>query len=740
MGFFSGSQFNLSISLRYTPVAGEMDFWCALLQQVSRIIHDTTDGSQSIGRVLLSINSMGGQDADIWIHPNSDVWSNSSGARLWFPFESLDVPQDHMFYPTILAHELGHYLYDLRDEYNNGSECVGDITQQASLMEGYGWDNYTQWVDAANNPYPNFLAFFPDFDGGVAVLQVGEPSEYCHDGNHDATADHNQNNINGGQSCWTYIANDANHNNIPYGLTAPGPGGPALTAPAFPADVVCTQLIPVQRFMLVLDRSGSMLGPKIEQLRVGANFWVDYVNSGEELGMVTFAGSETLDLSMSAVPAPGPAQTDWRTGRHTTVDAINAGGQTAIGDALRAGLNDILAGGRASSQVMILFTDGLQNAGSETAEEVLPDLVSGGVRVYTIGLGTDQDATLLANVATTTGASYFPIDGDLPPDEAANAITEALVQVAGQSRENGGIVSFNPVDGASPDESSADGAPPFDWRFERVEPTSKPRPRRSFTFSVNVTPGSTHATLGAMWKDNKLRFAVNLTDPDGNVVSAGPGVRHVAGDYPYSFYEIDNPASGTWKVKVSGGDLANTRFRTIGFEVNNAISLDASLVKPHVRLGADIEVRARLKAPFAVPGARMTGWTLSPAGRWSRYEFTEHTGERGDPYEPYTYTAKVSTKEGPGQYLIVVDAYREEGSFVVELDELYRRRPGVKPEDVRREVEVPEISRRAVLAATVDRKGPDEDEPIPGHNPQPPYIPKNHERNLQRWKKAHRVR
>ena len=80
MGFLSGSQFNLVISLRYTPVAGEMPFWCQLLEQTSRIIHDSTDGVLSIGQVLISANSMGGKDADIWVHPNDDVWPNSSGA------------------------------------------------------------------------------------------------------------------------------------------------------------------------------------------------------------------------------------------------------------------------------------------------------------------------------------------------------------------------------------------------------------------------------------------------------------------------------------------------------------------------------------------------------------------------------------------------------------------------------------------------------------------------------------
>src|SRR6185295_15167060 len=124
----------------------------------------------------------------------------------------------------------------------------------------------------------------------------------------------------------------------------------------------------------------------------------------------------------------------------------------------------------------------------------------------------------------------------------------------------------------------------------------------------------------------------------------------------------------------------STRFRTVGFEVNNQISLDVSLAHPHERLGRPIEVRARLRAPFAVPGAQMTGWALTPSGKWVKLKFTEHTGAKGDPNEPYTYTASVQTKgEMPGQYLIVVDARKAAGTFVIELDELYRQRPGLKP-------------------------------------------------------------
>ena len=737
MGFFGG-QFNLVVSFRYVPAAGELGFWCQMVGQASNILFDATDGTHSIGQVLLSPNSMGGADADIWVHPNSDVWPNSTSARLWFPTESLDVSQDFTMWATILAHELSHFLYDLRDEYNNGSVCLGDITTQASIMEDYAWNNYRRWTDAANADYDTFANFFPDFTGGVAVLQGGEPTEFCHDGNHNATANNNQNNINGNQSCWTYMANDANHGAIAYGLAVPGAGGPTLAVPGGAPTTTCTELIPVQRFMLVLDRSGSMIGAKFDQLQVGANFWVDYVNVGEELGLTSFSGVPILNSGMSAVPmADGP----WRTTRHTVVDGLAAGGGTAIGDALRIALNNVIAGGRASSQVMILFSDGMQTAGAETPDDVLPDMIAAGVRCYTIGLGSDQDAAVLANIANTTGARYIAIDGDLDPADAAAAIAEALIEVAGESRENGGVVSFNDIDGASADAVfSGEDAQPFGWPAEGEKPPKPPsrRPIQAFRFPVTITEGSRHCTLGALWKNTGRAFRVRIFNPAGALVNPGPQVRRVAaGRRPYSFYEVDNPMPGTWQVEVAG-PIRVGKFRTIGFEVNDRIYLELSAAATHVRAGQPIRLRGRLRMPQAVPGAKFNGWVRSPSGKWSKFRFVEHKGAAGDREEPFVYTAELKTSpQERGQYLISVDARRAKGSFTLELDEFYRRKPGLKPADMTRKVAVPQTRRVALLAVTADREGPSGKLLPAGSNPKPPFIPRNHKQMLERWKRQH---
>jgi hypothetical protein len=729
MGFFNGGRFNLTVSLRYTPQPTEIAFLCDLFNRTSQILHDSTDGAHSIGTVLYAANSFGGADATVWVHPNSNVWPNSTSARLWFPTESMDISQDFLMWPTIMAHELSHYLYDVRDEYNNGSSCLGNIASEASMMEGYGWTNYTRWTNAGGNDYTTFAIFFPDYTGGVAALQQGQPSEYCHAGNHNATANNNQNNINGNQSCWTYMAAAANHNNIAYGLSAPGAGGPTAAAPAPPAAVTCTTLLPVQRFELVLDRSGSMAGAKFGQLKIGANFWVDYVNPLEELGLVTYSSGVTTDVPRTEVPTAGPAQTTWRDDRHTIVNNLLDGGATAIGDALRQGLNEIVAGGRAASQVMILFTDGLQNAGSETAQQVLPDLRANGVRVYTIGLGGDQDSALLESVATTTGASYFPIAGSLPAAQAEAAITAALVQIAGESRENGGVVAFDDIDGAG--QPIDDNTPFFGPTGESFGETGG----RTLRFPVTISEGSTHATLGAMWRADKKGIRVRIFDPNGVGVPAGPNVRAVRGPNPYAFFEVDAPMPGTWEVEVLGSALGSAGLRSIGFEVNGAIRLEATATPHHPVRGQAFRIRARLLSPHPVPDAEISARIFSPLDTWSQVSLIPGAAGTAD---EGLYVADVTTEpDAPGQYLIVVDAFRKAGTFTQVIDELYTLRDGFKPEDGTRDVSTPEIRRQAILSVVTTREEPDPDEPKPGSNDVDPVIPEGQDKFLARWLRSH---
>jgi hypothetical protein len=741
MGFYSNGRFNLSVSLRYVPAAQELDFLCQMFQQVSRILFDITDGQQHIGSVHFAPDGLGGEGADIWIHPNADVWPNSTSARLWFTGESMDTSQDFTFHATIMAHELAHYLYDLRDEYNNGSTCQGDITTQASLMEGYNWNVNNRWTDAAGNDYPDFATFFADFTAGTAVLQAGQLNELCHAGNHNATANNNQNNINGNQSCWTYIGNDANHGNLPYSLTLPGAGGPATAEPApGPAATACVELINAQRFMLVLDQSGSMLGSKIEQLIAGGNFWVDYVQMGEELGLVRFSGTASLASGMSEVPVLAADQTTWRTDRHTIIDGITATGSTAIGDALRIGLTNILAAGSAAAQVIILFTDGLQNAGTETAQDVLPDAVAAGVRIYTIGLGADQDVTLLTLIADITGGMYFGIPADLSADDAADAISDALAHVSGESRSNSAVKSFAEIDGSIVDAVLTPSLNTVLFRWAEPEKqTAKPK-IDSFSFAVEITSGSTNCTLGIKWYKKTLRYRIKVTDPSGVVIAPGPTARLVSGKNPYTFYDISNPKPGRWTVEVFG-NIRASKFRTIGFEVNRKIRFEVTAVKSHVKAGEEINLRAKLMYGFALPGVKMQANVRTPSGKIQIVKFYEHTGAPGEKEEEKVYTASVKTnKAEQGFYSITVVASYKGKEFVFKADELYAQKPGIKTDTVK--IKTPAIYRQKTLSVQASRTGScdcHEKEPmLPGYNSKDVWLHPRQKELLKKWKAAHK--
>jgi hypothetical protein len=135
-----------------------------------------------------------------------------------------------------------------------------------------------------------------------------------------------------------------------------------------------------------------------------------------------------------------------------------------------------------------------------------------------------------------------------------------------------------------------------------------------------------------------------------------------------------------------------------------------------------------------VPDADITARIYSPAGNWSQVQLT--SGAAGTAEEGL-YTADVATEERPGQYLIVVDASREAGTFTQHLDELYTLRKGFSPGDETRTVATPEIRRQAILSVVTTEKDPDPDEPKAGVNDVDPVIPKDQDEHLERWRRAH---
>jgi len=184
-------------------------------------------------------------------------------------------------------------------------------------------------------------------------------------------------------------------------LARPQRGLAVTTVPEEGIDVVVT-----------LDVSGSMrqraaAGEAVSKLDAAKDVIAEFIESleGDRVGLVTF---QSRALLMSPLTLDRVAL-----GRQVeTVEPGLLADGTAIGLGLSEAVN-LLRDSPARSRVVVLLTDGENNAGEVPPLQAARIGEALGVRVYTIGFhGASQsegrvDVRLLQQIATTTGASYF---------------------------------------------------------------------------------------------------------------------------------------------------------------------------------------------------------------------------------------------------------------------------------------------------------------------------------------------
>ncbi len=145
--------------------------------------------------------------------------------------------------------------------------------------------------------------------------------------------------------------------------------------------------------MLAIDVSGSMqaqdmIGPRGRSSRldagkeVVARFVAD--RDSDRIGLVAFAGQPYL-------VSPLTMDHDWLLQRLGALDASQVGDGTAIGSALASGVRRLDAR-QAKSKILVLLTDGQNNAGRISPAAAAEAARALGVKVYTIGIGASGEA------------------------------------------------------------------------------------------------------------------------------------------------------------------------------------------------------------------------------------------------------------------------------------------------------------------------------------------------------------
>ena len=160
----------------------------------------------------------------------------------------------------------------------------------------------------------------------------------------------------------------------------------------------------IVNFGMVLDRSGSMDGAKIDGLKRAVMQAIDTLGPEDTVSVVVF--DET-----AAVVVPSTAATN-KNELKNQVEAIRVQGGTAMSTGLEAGAAEIrkaMAPDRVSH--LLLLTDGQTWGDEDQCRAIAQQLGAEGVRITALGLGDEWNEQLLDDLATSTqGTSDYIAD------------------------------------------------------------------------------------------------------------------------------------------------------------------------------------------------------------------------------------------------------------------------------------------------------------------------------------------
>lgn len=154
---------------------------------------------------------------------------------------------------------------------------------------------------------------------------------------------------------------------------------------------------------VVLDRSGSMAGAKIEKARQAAMGLVDQLAPGDIFSFITY--SDGVETVFSAQEVEDKEALKRRIAR------VHPGGSTALYAGVESGAEQLkkhLSSRRISR--MILLSDGLANIGPSSPQDLRRlgrALSERDIAVTTIGVGDDYNEDLMAGLAEASDANYY---------------------------------------------------------------------------------------------------------------------------------------------------------------------------------------------------------------------------------------------------------------------------------------------------------------------------------------------
>ena len=214
-------------------------------------------------------------------------------------------------------------------------------------------------------------------------------------------------------------------------FTARDPGGPGgwFMLLAGTGDVPSQVETPPREVTIVIDRSGSMAGPKFDQAIGAARQVLEGLQFGEAVQIIDYSGSVEHFAAAPVIKTKAnlPALRAY-------LDSLTSNGGTDLDSALQAALAAPVMEG--FIPVVLFLTDGLATNGEKREHMIRHRAIEGNVhgrRVFTFGVGNDVNAALLDAVAERSRARATYV---APGENVEVAVSDVFDDLSGPVMTN----------------------------------------------------------------------------------------------------------------------------------------------------------------------------------------------------------------------------------------------------------------------------------------------------------------
>lgn len=162
--------------------------------------------------------------------------------------------------------------------------------------------------------------------------------------------------------------------------------------------------------VLVVDTSGSMGDPnKLPKVKDALVAFIGQISGkNDRVGLISFSSGINYSSGLQTLTP------DYKDSLTSRVQALKAGGNTAILDAVLEAYNQIQAQGDSQAiNAIVVMTDGIENASIHTNLNGLAQTLTKGkvpVVVFSIAFGSDADSTIMKRLADATNGQFRQAD------------------------------------------------------------------------------------------------------------------------------------------------------------------------------------------------------------------------------------------------------------------------------------------------------------------------------------------